>query len=65
MSLVALVIILVIVGLILWLINSYIPLNAVVKKTLNAVVFIALIIWLLNLFGLIEDIKFIIFNSLE
>ena len=57
MSLINLVIILVVVGVILWLINSYIPMQATIKKILNAVVVIAVVIWLLNVFGLIDNIS--------
>jgi hypothetical protein len=51
MPLIQLVIILVVVGVILWVINSYIPMQATIKKILNAVVVIAVILWLLNVFG--------------
>jgi len=57
MPLIQLVIILVVVGVILWVINSYIPMQATIKKILNAVVIIAVIIWLLSVFGLIGDIS--------
>jgi len=57
MSLISLVIVLVVVGVILWLINNYIPMQSTIKKILNAVVVIAVILWLLSAFGLIEGIK--------
>ncbi|MGA8018460.1 MAG: Thivi_2564 family membrane protein [Desulfobacterales bacterium] len=57
MPLIQLVIVLVVVGVILWLINSYIPMQATIKKILNAVVVIGVIIWLLSVFGLIGDIS--------
>jgi hypothetical protein len=57
MPLIQLVIALVVVGVILWLINSYIPMQATIKKILNAVVVIAVIFWLLSVFGLIGDIS--------
>lgn len=57
MSLINLVIILVVTGVILWLINTYIPMQATIKKILNAVVIIAVIIWLLSVFGIIGDIS--------
>ncbi|MFO7684618.1 MAG: Thivi_2564 family membrane protein [Desulfobacterales bacterium] len=56
MPLIQLVIILVVVGMILWAINSYIPMQPTIKKILNAVVVIGVIIWLLNVFGIIGDI---------
>jgi hypothetical protein len=57
MPLIQLVIVLVVVGVILWLINSYIPMQATIKKILNAVVVIAVIMWLLNVFGVIGNIS--------
>ena len=50
-------IVLVVVGIVLWSINSYIPMQATIKKILNAVVVIAVIMWLLNVFGVIGNIS--------
>ena len=57
MPLINLVIVLVVVGVILWVINSYIPMQATIKKILNVVVVIVVIIWLLNAFGVIGNIS--------
>jgi hypothetical protein len=57
MPLIQLVIVLVVVGVILWVINNYIPMQSTIKSLLNAVVVIAVIIWLLSAFGLIGDIS--------
>jgi len=57
MPLIQLVIILVVVGVILWLINTYIPMQSTIKKILNVVIIIAVIIWLLSVFGVIGDIS--------
>jgi hypothetical protein len=57
MSLLHVVIILVVVGVILWVINSYIPMQGTIKKILNVVVIIAVIIWLLSVFGVIGNIS--------
>ncbi len=57
MPLIHLVITLVVVGVILWLINSYIPMQATIKKILNAVVVIVVVLWLLSVFGLIGPIQ--------
>jgi hypothetical protein len=57
MPLITLVITLVVVGLILWLINNYIPMDGTIKKILNVVVVIAVILWLLSVFGLIGPIS--------
>ncbi len=55
MSLISLVIVLVVVGVVLWLINSYIPMQATIKKILNAVVVIVVILWLLSAFGVLDS----------
>jgi hypothetical protein len=57
MPLIQLVLVLVVVGVILWVINNYIPMQSTIKQLLNAVVVIAVIIWLLSVFGLIGDIS--------
>ena len=53
MTLLSLILTIVVVGVLLWLINTYIPMQAAVKKILNVVVVIILIIWILNAFGLV------------
>jgi hypothetical protein len=50
------VIVLIVVGVLLWLVNSYVPMASAVKSLLNAVVVIALIVWLLRVFGLWSNI---------
>lgn len=50
MDLFSLIIVLVVVGLVLYLINTFIPMQPQVKQILNAVVIIALVLWLLSLF---------------
>jgi hypothetical protein len=55
-SLVDIVVILVVVGLVMWLINTYIPMAGAIKSLLNIVVFVVLLIWLLQVFGLIGQI---------
>mgnify|MGYP003579319761 FL=1 len=57
MSLLSLILTIVVVGVILWLINTYIPMQATVKKILNVVVIIVLILWLLSAFGLIGTLN--------
>jgi type IV secretory pathway TrbL component len=57
MPLIQLVIILVVVGVILWAINSYIPMQATMKKILNVVVVMAVVLWLLSVFGIIGSIQ--------
>ena len=57
MPLINLIIVLVVVGLVLWVINSYIPMQATIKRILNVVMVIAVIIWLLSVFGVIGNIS--------
>jgi len=57
MPLIQLVFVLVVVGVILWVINSYIPMQATIKKILNLVVVIVVILWLLSVFGLIGNLS--------
>ena len=53
MSLITIVIVLIVVGVVLWLINTYIPMDRKIKNILNIVVVIVVIIWLLQSFGLL------------
>jgi hypothetical protein len=49
--------ILIFVGVLLWVVNRFIPMQASVKSILNGVVVIVLIVWLLNLFGVFHSIS--------
>jgi Fe2+ transport system protein B len=51
------VLVLVVVGVVLWVINTYIPMQSTIKRILNVVVVIVVIIWLLSVFGLIGDLS--------
>jgi hypothetical protein len=53
MSLISLVITLIVVGVLLWLVNTYIPMDAKIKKILNIVVVICVVLWLLSAFGVL------------
>ncbi len=55
MSLLTVVLTLIVVGVILWLINSFIPMQGTIKTILNLVVVIAVILWLLHGFGIINN----------
>jgi hypothetical protein len=56
MTLINIIVILILVGLVLWLVNTYIPMAAGIKSLLNIVVFVVVLIWLLQVFGLIGPI---------
>jgi hypothetical protein len=49
--------VLIVVGVILWLINSYIPMDGKIKSILNVVVVIVVILWLLRAFGLLDSLS--------
>lgn len=53
MPLINLVITLIVVGVLLWLVNTYIPMDRKIKSILNAVIVIAVVLWLLNVFGVL------------
>jgi len=57
MTLIDIVIVLVVVGLVLWLINTYIPMAGGIKSLLNIVVFVVVLIWLLQIFGLVGPLR--------
>jgi beta-lactam-binding protein with PASTA domain len=56
MSLLPVIVIIVLVGVLLWALNSFIPMDTKIRNILNAVVVIALIVWLLQGFGVLGSI---------
>jgi hypothetical protein len=52
MPLLQIVMVLIVVGVLLWLVNRFIPMQGTIKSILNAVVVICVVLWLLNIFGL-------------
>lgn len=54
MPIVNVVIALAVVGLLLWLVNRYIPMQSQIKSILNGVVVIAVLLWILRIFGLFD-----------
>ena len=60
MSLITLVITLIVVGVLLWLVNTYIPMDGKIKKILNIAVVVVVVLWLLNVFGVwvhVRDVR--------
>jgi len=57
MPLVQVVISLIVVGVLLWLINTYIPMDGKIKNILNIVVVVAVVLWLLNAFGVLHRVR--------
>ena len=56
MSLINLVVVLIVVGVLLWLVNTYIPMDGKIKNILNVVVVIAVVVWLLQAFGVLGSL---------
>lgn len=56
MSLISLVVVLIVVGVLLWLVNAYIPMDRKIKNILNIVVVIVVVIWLLQVFGVLGSL---------
>lgn len=57
MPLIQLVEILIVVGVLLWLVNRYIPMQGTIKSILNAVVVIVVVLWILNVSGLMHSVS--------
>ncbi len=56
MPLFSVLLVLIVVGILLWLVNTYIPMDGKIKKILNIVVVIVVIVWLLRVFGLFNNL---------
>ena len=56
MPILTILLVLVVVGVLLWLVNTYIPMDGKIKKILNIVVVVLVIIWLLKVFGLFSSV---------
>jgi hypothetical protein len=52
-----LVITLIVVGVLLWLVNTYIPMDGKIKKIINIVVVIVVVLWLLHVFGVLGNVE--------
>lgn len=57
MDLIQFVLVIIVVGVLLWLVNNYIPMDAKIKQILNIVVVIALVLWILKVFGLLSFLQ--------
>ncbi len=57
MGLLSLIVIIVLVGVILWAVNKYIPMEPNIKMFLNIVVIVILAFWVLSLFGILPDLN--------
>ncbi|MFZ0910671.1 MAG: Thivi_2564 family membrane protein [Candidatus Acidiferrales bacterium] len=57
MPLINVVMVLIVVGVLLWLVNRFIPMEGTIKSILNGVVVIAVVLWLLNIFGFLHSLS--------
>jgi len=57
MPLIQLLEVLIVVGVLLWLVNRFIPMQASIKSILNGIVVIGVVLWLLNAFGLLHSLS--------
>ena len=57
MPLLQVLLVLVVVGVLLWLVNSFVPMQGTIKSILNAIVLICVVVWLLNVFGLLHNLS--------
>ena len=57
MPLIQILIALVVVGVLLWLVNNYVPMDRKIKSILNAIVVIVVVLWLLSVFGLFDTMS--------
>lgn len=57
MPILTIILVIVVAGVILWLVNSFIPMQRTIKGILNAVVIIILVIWLLKVFGVLDGLE--------
>jgi hypothetical protein len=54
MSLITVVLVLIVVGVLLWLVEKYIPLDPTIKRIIEILVIVVVVLWLLQLFGLLQ-----------
>lgn len=57
MPLLTVVIVIVVIGIIMWLVNAHIPMDANIKKVLNIVVLVAVVLWVLQVFGVLGSLN--------
>lgn len=57
MPLINVVFALIVVGVLLWLVNNYLPMDGKIKSILNGVVIIAVVLWLLQVFGVLGSVS--------
>ncbi len=57
MPILTIVLVLVVAGVLLWVVNNYIPMQRTIKSILNVVIVIVVVVWLLNVFGVFSNLQ--------
>jgi hypothetical protein len=57
MPLINLIVTLIVVGVLLWLVNNYVPMDGKIKNILNIVIVIVVVLWLLQAFGVMGSLS--------
>jgi hypothetical protein len=57
MPLLTVLIVIVVTGVLLWLVNTYVPMQRTIKNILNAVIVIVVVVWLLKVFGVLSSLQ--------
>ena len=57
MPILTVVIVLIVAGVLLWLVNTFIPMQRTIKSILNAVIVIVIVVWLLKVFGVLGSLQ--------
>jgi len=57
MDIISVAVIIIVIGILLWAANSYIPMDGKIKNILNVAVVIAVILWLLKIFGVLDSVR--------
>jgi hypothetical protein len=65
MSLIGVVVVLIVVGVLLWLVNTYIPMDGKIRSILDAVIVIGVVLWLLSVFGILDSISAVHIGKLQ
>jgi hypothetical protein len=56
MSVISLLVTLIVIGVLLWVVNTYIPMQATMKKIVNIVVIVLVCLWILSVFGILPNL---------
>lgn len=57
MPILTIFVVLIVIGVLLWLVNKYIPMQPPIKTIINVVAVIIVIVWLLQVFGILDSLK--------